>query len=288
MANSEQVNILRDKGITKWNTWRKAHRDLRPNLRGAHLDQANLSGAKLGAANLFGANLYGANLSGASLVWAHLIATNLEDAILTGATVYGISVWDVKLRNAVQNSLVITPYGQPQITVDNLEVAQFIYLLLNNSKIRDVIDTITSKAVLILGRFTPERKATLDALRDALRKYNYLPVVFDFEKPANRDSTESVSTLAHLARFVIADLTDPRSIPQELTAVIPRLLSVPVRPLLLGSQSEWATFSDLARYPQVIPPLHYTNDQMLLSCLEADVIALAEQRACELQPPSRP
>jgi hypothetical protein len=30
--------------------------------------------------------------------------------------------------------------------------------MLNNQKVRDVIDTITSKAVLILGRFTDERK----------------------------------------------------------------------------------------------------------------------------------
>ena len=45
--------------------------------------------------------------------------------------------------------------------MDDLEIAQFIYLLLNNQKIRHVIDTITSKIVLILGRFTPERKAVL-------------------------------------------------------------------------------------------------------------------------------
>ena len=63
---------------------------------------------------------------------------------------------------------------------------------LNNKKIREVIDTITSKLVLILGRFTPERKAILDALRDTLRERNYLPVVFDFDKPASRDLTETV------------------------------------------------------------------------------------------------
>jgi hypothetical protein len=102
--------------------------------------------------------------------------------------------------------------------------------------------------------------------------------MFDFEKPVSRDFTETVSTLAHLSRFVIADLTEPRSIPQELTGIIPRLLSVPVRPLLLGSQSEWAMFSDFTRYPQVIAPLHYTSDRMLLDCLETDVIAPAEQR----------
>ena len=46
-----------------------------------------------------------------------------------------------------------------------------------------------------LGRFTPERKTVLDALRDELRQRNYLPIVFDFEKPASRDLTETISTL---------------------------------------------------------------------------------------------
>jgi predicted transcriptional regulator len=108
------------------------------------------------------------------------------------------------------------------ISVDNLEVAQFIYLLLNNQKIRHVIDTITSKVVLILGRFTPQRKAVLDAIRDELRKRDYLPLLFDFDKPSNRDITETVSTLAHMAKFVIADITDARSIPQELMAIVRR------------------------------------------------------------------
>ena len=56
--------------------------------------------------------------------------------------------------------------------------------MLNNAEIRDVIDTIAKKAVLILGRFTPERKVVLDALREALRKQNYLPILFDFRSQA--------------------------------------------------------------------------------------------------------
>ena len=66
--------------------------------------------------------------------------------------------------------------------------------MLHNQKIRDVIDTIGWKAVLILGRFTDERKAVLDALREELRKRNYLPILFDFEKPSQpRDLTETVT-----------------------------------------------------------------------------------------------
>jgi hypothetical protein len=49
--------------------------------------------------------------------------------------------------------------------------------MLNNQKVLDVIDTITSKVVLILGRFTAERKAVLDALREELRQRNYLPIL---------------------------------------------------------------------------------------------------------------
>ena len=76
---------------------------------------------------------------------------------------------------------------------------------MGHEKIRDVIDTIGKKAVLILGRFTSERKQILNALRDELRNQKYLPILFDFEKPASKDLTGTVLTLAHMARFIIAD-----------------------------------------------------------------------------------
>ena len=167
--------------------------------------------------------------------------------------------------------------------MDNLEVAQFIYLLLNNEKIRDVIDTITSKAVLILGRFTEERKAILDALRDTLRQRNYLPILFDFDKPASRDLTETVSTLAHMSRFIIADITEPKSIPQELYAIVPDL-AVPVQPLLLhGSSGEYALFQDLRKYPWVLTTYEYTDLDSLLASLEEKVISPAEVKAEEFR-----
>ena len=153
--------------------------DLRgANLSGADLSRANLSLASLSRANLEradlleaqlrGANLDGANLDGAvlrvaNLQGATLMNTDLTDADLTGCRIYGVSAWGLRPpESAKQRNLIITPEDEPAITVDNIEVAQFIYLLLNNPKIRDVIDTIGKKAVLILGRFTPERKAVLD------------------------------------------------------------------------------------------------------------------------------
>ena len=46
---------------------------------------------------------------------------------------------------------------------------------------------------VFFGRFTDERKAVLDALREELRKRDYLPILFDFAAPATRDISETVS-----------------------------------------------------------------------------------------------
>ena len=248
----------------------------------ATLSNADLTEANLRLANLIDANLIGADLSRADLSFSTFVRTNLKGTTLTECRIYGISAWDVELTGAKQNSLVITPPDEPIITVDNLKIAQFIYLLLNNKEIREVIDTITSKVVLILGRFTPERKVLLDALREELRKRSYLPVLFDFEKPSNRDLTETVSTLAHLARFVIADLTDAKSIPQELDRIVPNLPSVAVQPLILNSQHEYGMFEHFTRYSWVLPLYRYTDEVSLLQSLQEKVIAPAEQKVKEL------
>ena len=133
------------------------------NLRDAKLMQADLRDANLNKANLSGANLFGANLQDVMLV-----ETDLTGADLSGCRIYGVSAWGLIIKppeSAKQHNLIITRPDEPTVTVDNIEVAQFVYLLLHNEKIRDVIDTVGKKAVLLLGRFTDERKAVLDALR---------------------------------------------------------------------------------------------------------------------------
>jgi hypothetical protein len=147
-----------------------------------------------------------------------------------------------------------------------------------------VIDTITSKVVLILGRFTPERKQVLDAIRDELRNHDLLPVVFDFEKPDSRDLTETISTLAHMVRFIIVDLTNPSSAPHEMASIVPGCI-VPVQPLLLdGDRREYAMFRDLQqRYHWVLPTYRYQDIPGLLTSIKEKIIKPAEQKAKELE-----
>jgi uncharacterized protein YjbI with pentapeptide repeats len=246
------------------------------NLTGVDLRDANLSGANLTGATFIDADLCGADLTNANLQFARLIDSKLDGANLSSCRVYGVSAWNLSSSGTLESDLVITPAGEVSITVDNLEVAQFLYLLLNNARIRDCIDTITSKVVLILGRFTADRLPVLHGVREALRSRGYLPLVFDFEGPSSRDITETVGTLAHLARFIIADLTDARSIPQELTTIVPNLPSVPVQPVLLTSQREYGMFEHFKRYPWVLDTLLYKDTSNLLEILPEAVISRAE------------
>jgi hypothetical protein len=246
-------------------------------LSGAYLGGAYLSGANLRSANLRGANLSGAYLSGANLTSAdltdadlsgtRLVETDFTNATITGCRTYGASAWNVTLVGTVQHNLVITKQGEPVVTVDDLEVGQFIYLILNNTKIRNVIDTITSKGVLILGRFSdPQRKSVLDGLREGLRNFDLLPIVFDFDRPTDKDYTETVQTLAGMSMFVIADLTSPKSTPLELEATVKQFkipyipiidISVDPRPfaMLVDSQKS---------FHWVLPTLKYESKEDLL------------------------
>jgi uncharacterized protein YjbI with pentapeptide repeats len=258
-------------------------------LIGASLVQANLTEAHLNGANLQGAdlsraNLTGTHLTGASLQRATLVVTNLTGADLTACRIFGVSAWALKLDSRTkQQNLVITSVGEPEITIDNIEVAQFIYLMLNNQKVRDVIDTITSKAVLILGRFTQERKPVLEALREELRQRKYLPILFDFEKPRSRNTDETITLLARMARFVVADISDAKSVLQELRAIVPDLPSVPVQPIILAVQEEPGMFDFYRNFRSFLNVHRYASQEQLIADLGEKVIRPAELKVLDLQ-----
>ena len=233
------------------------------NCRHATLSGATLTDAYLRRADLSYVDLRNADLTGADLEYARFVDVNLQGAKLQNCFIYGVSVWNIVGTPEEQSNLIITPRRVREddqaaseerlarraevITVDDLEVAQFINLLLHNEKIRNVIDTITSKVVLILGRFTKERKVVLDALRNELRLNNLTPILFDFAIPSDRDITETVTLLARMARFIIADLTDPASIPMELQAIAPDV-AVPIRSLVQKDQEPFSMFGTLKKF----------------------------------------
>jgi uncharacterized protein YjbI with pentapeptide repeats len=302
MANDDHIKLLKA-GVEAWNAWRRENHSIwridlqeaylsgadltevdlrganlhRADLRKANLRKADLSGANLFKANLTQAdltqaNLSGANLAGVDFIGAQLVETNLANANLTGCQIYGISAWNLTLEGTTQKDLIITREDEPVITVDDLKVAQFVYLLLDNKNIRDIIDTITSKAVLILGRFTDKRKPLLDTLREALRQRGFVPILFDFPPSERRDLTETIQLLANMAKFIIADITEAKSIPQELSHIIPLLPSVSVQPIILSSERAYAMYEYWPSFNSVLPEFAYEDEQHLIENLDAKVI----------------
>lgn len=246
-------------------------------LSGANFTSANFRSSSFHKANLIMTNLEKSEIRNSDLSLSNLVQAKVEGAVIQECYVYGCSVWDLvgefkeqtglSLHNPINKIL-----GKAVITVDNLKIAQFIYLLLNNKEIRGAINTLTSKTVLILGRFTPERKAILDALRDKLREYNLLPIVFDFDRPTDKDFTETIKTLAGISYFVIADVTNPKSSPLELQATVPDY-QIPFVPIIQEGESPFAMMVDLQKkYPWVLPTRSYDSIETLMSALKPGII----------------
>jgi hypothetical protein len=256
----------------------------RANFYKANLTKAIFTDANLTGANFYKTNLIAADLTGANLKHAGLVKVQLGGATLTGCKLYGLSAWDLDGTPKEQSNLVITDNGEAEITVDDLQVAQFVYLLLNNQNVRNVIDTITSKAVLILGRFTPERKAVLDAIAGELRKHNLLPIIFDFERSPSRDFTETIKSLASLSFCVIADITNPSSTPLELQATMPDF-QIPFVPIIQAGEKPFAMFSDLiGKYDWVLKPVKaYTSIDHLIAGFQREILNPAKIKHKELQ-----
>lgn len=252
-------------------------------LRWVDFSYSDLTEVNLNGADLSFSNLDHADLSYASLKKSRLVETSLRGANLTGCNIYGISAWDIVTDDAtIQTDLKITKSGHHIISIDNIEIAQFIYLIMDNKKIRDVINTITSKSVLILGRFTPERKAILDAIKLELLQYDYLPIMFDFNGPADRSTHETVLTLAGLCSFVIADITDPVCIPEEVTGIVQSLPSVPVRPIIEMGSQPWGMYDHVKKFRTMIDLYYYRDKEDIIRSFRDKVISPSEQKLIEL------
>ena len=271
----------------------------RANLSGADLRRANLHRADLSEARLSDANitdtqlreatlratvLSGADLSNSDLTMAQVIGTDLRNAVLNNCRVYGMSAWDVQAEGAAQRGLIITPEGQPTVTVDNLSVGQVLYLFLHNKNIRDVLNATASKIVLVLGRFAAPYKDVLDALRGELTRLDYIPVLFDFEGPVGKNDLETILTLASLARFIIADLTDAKSVQQELSTIVPHFPSIPIQPILRVGSEPWSMYESLAAPRHwVLRPHAFKSIDDLVKHLQEAVVKLAEEKLKEIR-----
>jgi hypothetical protein len=251
------------------------------NLSGAHLEDANFCRTDLYETNFTGAYLDRANLQGVQLA-----KTNLTRANLVDCTVYGLSSWDLELEGAIQKNLtiryrpVLTEPHEEVVRVNDLDLAAFMHFTRDNQNIARVINAASAKWVLLLGRFSTG-KDVLESLRQELAKKEYIPIIFDFDRPERRDLIETVILLAGMSRFVIVDITNPQSTPLELQAIAANF-GVPVFPIIKKGQEPFGMFSGLRKFRWVFRPLRYNTLSDLIRRLHAEIIEPAEAEAQRL------
>lgn len=164
-----------------------------------------------------------------------------------------------------------------RIIVCDLEVAHIISLLNNNKKFSNLLSESQSRFVLILGRFG-ENKINLLKLKDKIiRDTNYSPILFDWDnKKSNLDYIETIIFLSGFAKFIIADITNPKSVPAELQAILSNIM-LPVFPIIDESDTEYAVFTSIKKYQWVHNLIIYDDFEKILNKLERAILLPAEK-----------
>ena len=107
--------------------------------------------------------------------------------------------------------------------------------------------------------------------------------MFDFEKPKSRDTIETIRTLAGMSKFVIADLTDAKSVVQEMQAIVPTFPSVPVRFIIIKSQREPGMFDHIRRFPWVLDgAFEYEDSEEVIESINDNILKPIEAKLREL------
>jgi uncharacterized protein YjbI with pentapeptide repeats len=286
-------------------------------LRAAYLSQANLSEADLSRANLstaiapdarfdkarlFNTKLKEANLSGASFAWADLVQVDFTKADLSRANlsysriaegdlaqarlvdciVTGIRITHPSLEGAKQSNLALAYGNTYPIYLDDLEIAQFVSIILESEAIQAIMGSPFSRLVLILGCFAGDRKTLLDAMRGELTNAGYQAVTIDFNNASLRQDTRILSSLARLAHFVIAEITESRGVLQALVSIVETAPPVPIQIVHEQRAKPGRLNEGMKRYNWVFAPRAYKDSGELVKLLREEMIGVSEAKAKEL------
>jgi len=274
------------------------------NLREARLQDSHLEGAWLHGANLTLGDLRRTHLREALLSSCTLNQARLQGADLRGAYIWGCSYSGIALDGSTRqkgirlglsdfdwiNSVIEakpgSAFARPEVSVeiDDLRVADFMSQISEYpERVAGMINAASSKLVLLLGRFRGKQRMVLDDLSSNLSQMGFVPMVFDFTPPENRDVIETVAILAGLSRFVIADLTNPHSVPLETQLVVPTL-AVPFIPIIRKGEPAFSMFSALKhKYPWVRPLVKYRTNADLIRRLRRNIVPRAIRLAEQLR-----
>ncbi len=257
-----------------------------------HFDEGDFSRASFSGAKFRNTRFNKTIFTGANFCDADFVNCNLNRVNLTGAdfrvgsiretVVYGVSAWDLMIDEGSEQSRLVVEktydlysdlIAQQKIPlmVDDIELAQFIYYLSSHRKMRDTLNIFNDRGVLLLGRFEDGGIERLHRIATWFRQRGYMPMIFDFARPDSLSFTETIVTMAGLAKFIVADLSGP-SVPAELGGTLKDLH----KPVLAFGKA-YALFPDLQDTTTVIAVK--ADDDRLLKKLEKKLPKLEKLHA---------
>lgn len=250
-------------------------------LRDTDLSDAAFKGCWFRFATLDRARCQNTDFSGSDLRHASMVKTNMRGANLTDVHVFGISAWDVETDANTRQDLIVgidaNELDAP-LRAPDLSTAQLLALMLDTAGVRTVIDTVTSKLVLVLGSFSPAEKVVLDALRLSLQSHGYVAVEFDFQRPSERDYAETVLSLVGMSRFVVADFTNAKEVRAEVAQARRQYKRVPIIPIVREGVSLPVTMANSFSAEELQLLVRYQNIDDLLQRVRLSIIEPAEKR----------
>jgi hypothetical protein len=162
------------------------------------------------------------------------------------------------------------------------QVAAGVLRALDSRILGEVVAELQERIVLLLGNFADKHYDRLLRLQAELRRRGLHPVIFDFKQSPSSDYGETVRVLAGLSSFVIADMTDPRSVVMELQLIAPDT-AVPIVPVIAHDQEPVALFADLiGKYDWVLTPVRYNSPEHLADQLDHKIIEPAATKRDDL------
>jgi hypothetical protein len=246
---------------------------------GATLVNTSFRKAMLSSANFASATIRNANFNRAMMAGANLTGATIDNCI-----VFGVSAWELQIdEKTTQSRLIIeninfpvTSIGATSSTdldfypfmVDDIQVAQFIFLLKNYKNFRQTINAVIDKCVLILGRFRDGGMDILQAVSKRLQDGRYMPIIFDFDRPDQLDLMDTVRVLGGLSNFIVADLSGP-SVSGELFDIL-KNFKKPVIPFLKKGEPLIGNYHSLIN-EYTADPIFYNTLPELLEGLGAEI-----------------
>ncbi len=242
-------------------------------LKEADLSRADLTGARLVEADLAGANFGGAKLIHVELSRALLIDCNLSQATLSDCRLDDVILRGIRDEGLMTSNLSLTPATEAAVLVDDLAMVALMEVLLAQSRWRELISPNALRVVLLLGRFPDWRRPHLDAIRSALRRRRYAPIAIDLEKPIGVRLRGFIQNLAHLSRFIVADLAGSREFMKQIQQFSFAIEDLPFQAIMPEGK-------DLGEFPGLaeLHPYRYRDTEHLIETFGKSVLGPLEQR----------